>query len=228
MGRAKTQVAHGDLLALQQMLGLRPANLMPASLQNAVIICVDCEAFEFDQNKTVTEASKDALFSNIVSSHYRIAEYGHLQNKRYSKGNPDAFAFGTSTWVGLAKITRSLYHVFEHAAKLPAPLTGLRKVVLVGHAIKNDLNYLRKLNFDVNDIAHVVLKLDTQTIAVPRKRQMGLANLLEALQIVPGHNLHNAGNDAAYTLRALLAITSLQRISGSERAPVIDYTFRED
>ncbi|KAF7184976.1 hypothetical protein HII31_13599 [Pseudocercospora fuligena] len=221
MGRNKTQISHGDLSALQQMLGLRPADLMPASLQDAIIICVDCEAFEFDQHKvtevgvsmfdtrdvpqTIAEISREALFSNIVSSHYRISEYGHLRNKRYSKGNPDAFAFGKSTWIGLADIKQTLQDVFENAAKLPPPITGLRKIVLAGHAIKNDLEYLRKLDFDVNDIPSVVMKLDTQTIAVSKKRQMGLANQLGALRIVPEH-LHNAGNDAAYTLRALLAI----------------------
>ncbi|KXT03901.1 hypothetical protein AC578_9319 [Pseudocercospora eumusae] len=217
----ETMGKDGDLSALQQMLGLRPANLSPASLQDAVIICIDCEAYELDHNKVtevgvsmfdtrdapeaIAETSKEELFSKIVSSHYRIEEYGHLRNNRFSKGNPGSFAFGTSTWTGLADIKQTLQNVFEDAAKLSPPLTGLRKIVFVGHAIKNDLEYLRKLNFDINDIPSVVLKLDTQTIAVSKKRQMGLAKLLAALQIVPTH-LHNAGNDAAYTLRALLAI----------------------
>lgn len=82
---------------------------------------------------------------------------------------------------------------------------GTREVVLVGHALKNDLAYLRRLGIDALAIPNVVLQLDTQRIATPKKLAPSLGKLLTALGI-PADNLHNAGNDAHFTLRAVLEI----------------------
>lgn len=78
-----------------------------------------------------------------------------------------------------------------------------RNIVLVGHSLKNDIDFLRKLNFHLDNVPNIILKIDTQNVATPKKRAVGLKKLLVALDI-ESTQLHNAGNDAAYTLRALL------------------------
>ena len=50
---ADDAMAHQELSQLQQFLGLaEPKNGKP--VQDVVFVCIDCEAFEFDQNK-ITE-----------------------------------------------------------------------------------------------------------------------------------------------------------------------------
>lgn len=161
------------------------------------------------------------MVSHIESAHYRIEEYGHLKNKRFVKGNPDAFAFGTSTWVKKAEAKFVLSQIFQDvtnlsgASNLKEPLRiQPRNIVLVGHGIKNEVDYLKCLDFPLDKAQNVVLRMDTSSILSNKKNQVGLSSLLELLEIeVDKTHLHNAGNDAAYTLRALLTIVSLSHYS---------------
>lgn len=87
-----------------------------------------------------------------------------------------------------------------------SPTTTPRKVIIVGHGLKNDTDYLQTLGFSLAVYSNVVSKMDTQTLGGgTKKAQVGLEKLLLALG-VHATNLHNAGNDAAYTLQALLLI----------------------
>lgn len=166
-------------------------------------------------NPEITAAD---LIPQIESAHYRIEEYGHLRNKRHVKGNPDAFAFGSSTWIKKAEAKFVMSQIFQDVANLSSasnikqPLkTQPRNIVLVGHGIKNEVDYLKCLNFPLDQAQNVVLNLDTSSILSNKKNQVGLSSLLELLEIeVDKSHLHNAGNDAAYTLQALLTIVSPQ------------------
>lgn len=77
-----------------------------------------------------------------------------------------------------------------------------RRIVLVGHGLKNEVGYLRNLNFNLMEAPNVVGVVDTQCIGTS-KSPIGLNKLCKALGMEP-HLLHNAGNDAAYTLRAMI------------------------
>lgn len=85
---------------------------------------------------------------------------------------------------------------------LEALISRTRNNVLVGHDFKHDLNVLQFLNFDLH--SSIIGILDIQKIAaeiipdVPAKLK-----ILEGLRC-PFKGLHNAGNDAYFTLRALL------------------------
>ncbi|KAH0398903.1 hypothetical protein KCU89_g6756, partial [Aureobasidium melanogenum] len=68
-----------------------------------------------------------------------------------------------------------------------------------------DTLYLNKLKFDPNAKGNIIHKVDTQKFVGTKKQQVGLSKLLAGLGIEP-ENLHNAGNDAAYTMQALLLI----------------------
>ena len=190
-----------------------------ASQHDVVFICVDLEAYEFAQDK-ITEigiasvdtrklavlppgAGATAWLSQIECQHIRIDEYKHLINKRFIHGCPDKFNFGQSYLVPLEAVAQVLGGIF---AGRDREQNEARNVVLVGHDIGRDIDYLARLNFNPSYHAKIVDKLDTQRLGVSTKKApVGLAKLLHALDI-EAHNLHNAGNDAAYTLQALLKI----------------------
>jgi len=79
--------------------------------------------------------------------------------------------------------------------------------VLVGHDVKNDVSMLRKLGFDVYNMPGLIT-LDTAVIYRAYKglwNSVSLGSVLEELAIEPWF-LHNAGNDAVYTLQALIGL----------------------
>jgi hypothetical protein len=81
-----------------------------------------------------------------------------------------------------------------------------RSIILVGHGVSSDLAALKALGFDFQKIL-VIAKLDTYLLA--RDLQMGhliLKNLLMELNCPCNFKFHNAGNDAKFTLRALLLL----------------------
>ena len=194
---------------------------------DVVFICVDLEAFEFAQHK-ITEVgiaiadtrdlaslppgiNSDDWLSQIKSTHIRIAEYKHLVNKRFVHGCPDKFNFGRSDVVSLVDVGAVLEGLFTNTGP---SITGnglsqtaaKRNVVLVGHDVGRDIGYLAKLNFTPSNHATIIKTLDTQRLSGSTKRSpVGLGKLLQALNI-EASNLHNAGNDATYTLQALLKI----------------------
>lgn len=55
---ASTRIA--ELQLVQKMLGLPSPIPLPSELADVVFVCVDCEAFEFAQNKT-TEVGVSVL-----------------------------------------------------------------------------------------------------------------------------------------------------------------------
>lgn len=86
----------------------------------------------------------------------------------------------------------------------PFTSTG-RHVALVGHDLSQDTRYLAKIGVKLEG---PVDELDTQKVHKAWKRadmQRSLKKVLEDLEINYRY-LHNAGNDAMYTLRALLAM----------------------
>jgi hypothetical protein len=86
-----------------------------------------------------------------------------------------------------------------------------RNVVLVGHAPLGDMAQLRQhAHYDLRQLRHQALvdvldvaTLDRDLRRLPQPRRLGA--LLADLDIT-GWNLHNAGNDAAYALQAMVAM----------------------
>ncbi len=105
-------------------------------------------------------------------------------------------------------------------AKVTLPPTCFRNVVIVGHSVKHYLRILQRLGIDIRGIAPLVVILDTHNMArdilgLTSTRLGGRAPIssftLSAVLIEIGcpHDeaeLHNAGNDATYTLFALLGL----------------------
>ncbi|KAK2743665.1 hypothetical protein FQN57_004774 [Myotisia sp. PD_48] len=97
-----------------------------------------------------------------------------------------------------------------------------RNVVLVGHDLSGDIRYLARLGCETfkgyeeslasqnSNIAlpHFIDAIDTNRLFRVLKRDFQPSSLSKVLLDVgiPGWNLHNAGNDARYTLEAMIAI----------------------
>lgn len=90
-----------------------------------------------------------------------------------------------------------------------APYTGKkRRLVFVGHDARQDIKYLSSVGFDVLALRGLVEQLDTKEIHQAWKESeqgKSLASVLSDLSIHSKH-LHNAGNDAVFTLRALVGV----------------------
>jgi hypothetical protein len=226
-----------ELLTMQHIFGLKDASddsskIKPKELERLqrlkaaepVFVCIDLEAYEFAQEKITevgvsildsrhvvgTDPGPDGMewLSKITTRHLIIKEFKHLVNKRFVHGCPDKFNFGKSEIVPLSRVHNTLTQLFTNpsSGSTLASDGGLRKLILVGHGLSNDTAYLSKLKFDPRAKGNIIQDVDTQKFAGTRKQTVGLSRLMAGLGVNP-ENLHNAGNDAAYTLQALLLMT---------------------
>lgn len=226
-----------ELLTMQHILGLKNAadeslQVKPQELERLqrlkaaepVFVCVDLEAFEYAQDK-ITEVGVSVLdsrhvvgndpgpdgnewLSKIVTRHLIIKEHKHLVNKRFLHGCPDKFNFGKSEVVPLHQVHMALTRLFINPSPGSALASnqGARNLILVGHGLSNDTAYLNKLNFAPHAAGNIIQDIDTQRFVGTKKKNVGLSRLMAGLG-VSAENLHNAGNDAAYTLQALVLMT---------------------
>jgi hypothetical protein len=149
-------------------------------------------------------------FDLMKHVHLRPIEYKKYVNKNFIKGCPDAFNFGTTDMIKLEDAGRIMTRIFSDPTRIHEACDFKNDIVdveptimLIGHALSNDTEYMRRLNFSPK---HVAGKIDTQKLArISKKQPPGLTKLLAALSI-DAKNLHNAGNDAAYTLQALIGV----------------------
>jgi len=214
-----------------------PEQPSPFAFESSVIfICVDVEAYEFDQAK-VTEigiatldtrdiaglapsAGASAWRAAVRSRHFRINEHLHLNNSVHVHGCADRFNFGESEFVDLRDVPALVASCFRPpysagAANSVGATLELeseaepRTLVLVGHDVEQDVQYLRRCGYDVRNLRHLHRRcMDTAALCRAHegvRDTWSLGRVLDRHDIDPWH-LHNAGNDAALTLHALLAI----------------------
>lgn len=168
--------------------------------------------------------------NKIHARHFRIRENMHLRNGKYVDDAADGFLFGSgkgSGIIGAKDIPRVLASVFRPPfcldltdAEATATMTGhvrdldldndqeRRKLVLVGHDIKSDISKLAQVGFNATQIGGVKGTVDTADMYraltgddnAPR-----LTDILLEFGMTPW-KAHNAGNDAVYTLHAMIAV----------------------
>lgn len=95
-------------------------------------------------------------------------------------------------------------------------VTNTNSIVLVGHDLQQDLQWMSGLGIDLVGFRNIIGQLDTKDMYQgwrdePQPR--GLGKVLAALDI-PSKNLHNAGNDAYYTICAMLDIAIEEKREG--------------
>ncbi|KAL9033730.1 MAG: hypothetical protein Q9214_007373 [Letrouitia sp. 1 TL-2023] len=94
-----------------------------------------------------------------------------------------------------------------------------RNIVLVGHAVSTDIEYLRKVGYDVANLSNVLEAVDTANLYCAWQHEQQttkLGSVLLSLGLT-GWNLHNAGNDAAYTLQAMVGVAIENLATRKER-----------
>lgn len=83
-----------------------------------------------------------------------------------------------------------------------------------------DINYLGKIGYDPFDLSNLQELIDTSSMYRAFKREPNPRNLGSILATIDiaGWYLHNAGNDAVYTLQAMIsiAIRALQEQADEE------------
>lgn len=94
-----------------------------------------------------------------------------------------------------------------------APYTEAnRSLIIAGHDVKQDLNYLSEMGIEITKLAGIRSIVDSQVMHQAWRsddRGRSLKDILGDLGIASKH-LHNAGNDAVYTLRAVVGIAIRQ------------------
>ncbi|KAI3336696.1 hypothetical protein HD806DRAFT_14873 [Xylariaceae sp. AK1471] len=193
-------------------------------------VCVDVEAYERDTS-LVTEVGLAVLdtediidipprergenwFPLIQAYHYRIEERCHMVNSEFVSGCPEAFDFGESQMISIMDINRVVGRTIGDKES-----EDTRPVIAVGHDIAQDLKYLMKIGYNPWRVPQIVDEVDTKYMFQRMERDpngRGLAMICHELGI-PGHNYHNAGNDAVYTLQAMIAMAIKRTVEGSDR-----------
>ncbi|MCJ1475032.1 hypothetical protein MMC13_003692 [Lambiella insularis] len=215
-------------------LNLSASNPFPFDL-NVVFVSLDVEAYERNHNQ-ITEIGISTLdtadligiapksrgtqwMTKIRARHFRITENQHRVNKDFVIGCPDRFerSFGSSEFISVKEAPKVVASCFKppfSALRTKDTIgaeeqsEGIRNLILVGHDTKTDVKYLRDLGYDVGNLSNLKDILDTAELYSALKREDQTASLGQVLLDLKldGWNLHNAGNDAAYTMQAMIAI----------------------
>ncbi|KAK1523171.1 QDE-2-interacting protein [Colletotrichum paranaense] len=204
--------------------------------QNVVFVCIDIEVAE-EHHGTVLEIGISTLDTNdlvgvppgesgrnwvpfIKNRHLVTYEYRHIRNRKYLKGCPELFNFGKSEYPKLSELPDkvctavsdlSFANKEDAADKDKRP----RTIVLLGHDLGADLGYLDKMGVELWGISGVASRtLDSKDMhqawrGESQGRSLGM--VLTDLG-VEHSNLHNAGNDAAYTMQAMLGVAVRERV----------------
>ena len=146
--------------------------------------------------------------------------------------------FGTSEWISIKNAPQAVASCFRHPFSAPGqympfpsearmigrygfdkqllsqylpPVNDMykRNVILVGHEIKSDIEYLRNIGYDVTNLSTLLEAVDTIALFKAMKHERNtpsLGNVLLDLEMT-GWHLHNAGNDAGYTMEALIGLS---------------------
>lgn len=217
-------------------------NPAPFPAEDCVIfISIDVEAYERDHNK-ITEIGVATLdtadlknlapgengkhwMRAIRCKHYRIYEHKHLVNKDFVAGCPERFQFGNSEFISIKNAPSIIASCFKPPYSNPEGSIhdSKRNIVLVGHDLLTDVDYLRKIGYDVKNLSNRLENIDSSSMYRALRRETNRRNLGSCLAdlSLTGWWLHNAGNDAAYSLQAMIAIalTDLnERQAGGLRA----------
>ncbi|KAK9236644.1 ribonuclease H-like domain-containing protein [Lipomyces kononenkoae] len=168
-----------------------------------VFISVDIEVYELNHN-CVTEigvAVLDLRKGNTkdvkpVGRHLRVKEYMHLKNGKFVEDASEKFEFGTSEILTLKQSAEEVKKIFEEYKD---------RAIFVGHDGANDVRYLRQLGVELPEELPMVDTLTLWKINHGEDEQSTLGRLLMEYDI-RSWNLHNAGNDAYYTVQVLMAM----------------------
>ncbi|KAL2867067.1 uncharacterized protein BJX67DRAFT_381386 [Aspergillus lucknowensis] len=159
--------------------------------------------------------------SRIRSRHLRVEEYANHVNRLYVRGCPDKFEFGVSEWVSADEVSSTVQSSFAHPTFFDGDEKKLRPLVLVGHSLISDIQYLELAGVHIveksSGASNFADRIDTATTFQVIRGETAARSLGAVLGELgmTGWNLHNAGNDARYTMQALVAMLVKHSIPSS-------------
>lgn len=125
----------------------------------------------------------------------------------------------TSEFVPQGDLARLLERVIDGATRKENGTTVQRTVVLVFHESLADIKFLKAIHYNPYFALNVSEMVDTRELNQYNTRnnnQTSLERVLNRLQI-PHSFLHNAGNDAVYTLQSMISLAVERRVKGLEK-----------
>ena len=153
---------------------------------------------------------------HIQPLHLRVREYTHVVNHNFVAGCPDRFEFGESQLVSREELPSLIQDYIMRISSSSSDDGSTRNIVFVGHNPSADIGFLQELEVPVftelKDKPVFLEIVDTAEIFRVSRQEMtvrSLGTILAGLGVT-GWYLHNAGNDARYTLQAMtmLAVSS--------------------
>ena len=180
-------------LAREKMLKHREPMLkkLRKELAGAKLFSLDLEFWE-GTSKDVTEvgvATYDTNTGEMKAYHFTPLETLHMRNGKWVPDNKDRFDYGQTEVLPLDTVMNRVVELVSDATHL------------VGHAFSNDAPFLLQCGYFARQPV-----LDTQTYAkfyFLNPQPMNLHRVSDGLRLRPRY-LHNAGNDAVFTLKSLL------------------------
>ncbi|KAI8144461.1 hypothetical protein BJV82DRAFT_68840 [Fennellomyces sp. T-0311] len=186
-----------------------------------VFCAIDIEAWEQDHSilLEIGWTLYDSTTDRYMDQHYLISTYRHLVNGRFVSDEKMNFSFGTSVWCTLKQALKELRKDLDWCVQRDGGF------VLVGHGLDSDLKYLQKAQFlwpcsdgkqetlDVNQSAIVTICNTDEMYGASIKDLHNPPSLGSTMAILglESQNLHNAGNDAHYTM--LLFMELIKNVS---------------
>ncbi|GKT44033.1 good for full DBP5 activity protein 2 [Colletotrichum spaethianum] len=209
--------------------------------QDVVFVCIDIEVAE-EHHGTVLEIGLSTLDTRdlagvplgengcnwvpfIKNRHFITDEYRHIRNRKYVKGCPELFNFGKSEYPKLCDLgdmiiaTISNLSVAGQGGVADAD-RRFRNIVLLGHDLRSDLGYLDSMGVELWSVGGVMSRtLDTKDMHQAwRQETQGRSLGLVLTDLGIQHsNLHNAGNDAAYTIQAMIGLAVAARAKKDQK-----------
>ncbi|PHH72533.1 hypothetical protein CDD80_4471 [Ophiocordyceps camponoti-rufipedis] len=213
--RKRALQRHSMMQQAQSFLGLgeNGSKTLPV-----VFVCIDVEALEtpphhiseigiaiLDTARTrrnPPDAGGSGWWQFIEAHHLRTKEFSGMVNHKYVMGCPEAFDFGTSDFPTKDQLVDAVKKILQ-------PYMDKDKgLVFIGHDTASDVRYLSQIGLEVLDLPGMLCEIDTKALH-QAWRDSEDSRSLEAVLAdlnIPNKNLHNAGNDAVFTMRAVLGL----------------------
>ncbi|KAH7038752.1 hypothetical protein BKA57DRAFT_370782, partial [Linnemannia elongata] len=165
-------------------------------------ISVDIESHEHNHDRILEIGWSiwDSGVHKFMDKHYAISDYRHLKNGKFVADRRDRFMFGETVWENLQGSIAAFQQDLEKAVRR----NELGRFVLIAHDMTSDMKYLSGMGVTFPE---GMIQFDTVEMNAARvgdsNTKTGLGKLLDELEI-ENYCLHNAGNDAHYTLELFL------------------------
>ena len=181
---------------------------------NMILFSIDIEAWEME-NKTVTEIGiaiydprRNVSGLNVVpvftKLHIRIMENMHRVNGKFVVDHAVNFVGEPTLILSMRDLVILIQSLFDYFFKPSSSENDGLDTYLVGHGVSGDIKWLSSIGIE---FPTKYLTLDTLDILkiTHGNHHLGLGAALKKLDL-PHVFLHNAGNDAYYTLLLVLKL----------------------